>query len=763
LSRRELTRRDFIARSAAATASVGFSLPAALGDAQNQSKSRTNEDVPNQSPVPDEMASVDFRYSPVTYQSTFCFPDDAAKSLVGEHGDLRYDFSNQKFAAVNQFGTIIEFDLAGMRRAHLQKQWLEAPGIPVVHTLLERDTATIELTTFATNRAGEGRVDNVLMEVRAKAEPVAAVPLIRIRSCTSYKLSDQPQGHNPGTTVLQAENGTPLLYCIPEQEQEEDIQWRLDEGGYLLNLQHCKATRTAPGRYFFRLPQQEQPSIDVTISPDVLLDEARAWWKQWSAFGDRAAAAEQKVEWSLPGTHGEFLIACARNIQESRVIENGRAVFQVGPTVYRSLFLVDGNFLLEAGRYLGYDKEVDQGLMAEWQRQLPSGQVAASAGTEDWKDTAIAMFTLARQCELKQDWSMFRELLPNVRRALDFLIRIRNEARKGNSLNGRYGLLPPGFADGGMAGLRDEFTNTVWTLAGLRAVVRANQKLNLPGLENAPQFYQELRSAFMAAAKKEMVRDPRGFTYLPMLLHTDPALTNPDPWLRPRPQTAQWALSQAIFPGEVFAKDDPIVLGHIALMQACTQEDVPAETGWLWHQAVWNYNAAFVAEVYLWAHRYGWAQRTFTGYLNHASPMYAWREEQPLQHSLIGDNWGDMPHNWASAECVRYLRHMLVLEDIDTLRLMDGIAAADLAPRKPFVLKNTPTKFGRINFLAEPTDGNGWRMKVHREGENAPSRIEAPSILGRARFTRIEGATQKIEDGRVVIDPAATDFTVFWE
>jgi hypothetical protein len=757
LSQKEFTRRDFITHAAAAGATSAFILPAAaLDDAVALHESRTKEDAPNQSSVPDEMAPVDFRYSPVTYQSTFCFPDDAAKSLVGEHGDLRYDFSNQKFAAVNQFGTILEFDLAGMRRVRLQKQWLEAPGIPVVHTLLERETATIELITFATNRTGESRVDNVLMEVRAKAQPVAAVPLIRIRSSKSLRLADQPQGHEPGTTLLQKEDGTPLAYCIPQQNQNEDIQWRLDEGGYLLNLQHCEATQTLPGRYFFRLPQEGQRNVDIAVAPGDLLDEARAWWKQWSAFGDN-------VQWSLPEKHGEFLIACARNIQESRVIENGRAVFQVGPTVYRSLFLVDGNFLLEAGRYLGYDKQVDQGLMAEWQRQLPSGQVAAAAGTEDWKDTAIAMFTLVRQCELKQDWSLFRELLPNVRHALDFLIRLRNEARQGNSLNGRYGLLPPGFADGGMAGLRDEFTNTVWTLAGLRAVARANQNLNLPGLENAPQFYQELRSAFMAAAKKEMVRDPRGFEYLPMLLHTDAASRNPDPWLRPRPQTAQWALSQAIFPGEVFAKDDPIVLGHIALMQACTQEDVPAETGWLWHEAVWNYNAAFVAEVYLWARRYGLAQRTFTGYLNHASPMYAWREEQPLQHALIGDNWGDMPHNWASAECVRYLRHMLVLEDVDTLRLMDGITAVELAARKPFELRNTPTKFGRVNFLAEPTAGKGWQMKVHREGENAPLRIEAPSILGRARFTRIEGATQKTENGRIVIDPAATDFTVFWE
>lgn len=750
-----MNRRDFLTHALAAGAAAGFSLPAAaIGEPE------THAVTPQDAPVADENLPVDFRYSPVTYQSTFCFPDDAAKSLVGEHGDLRYDFSTEKFAAINEFGTIIEFALAGMHRARVRKQWLEAPGIPVVHTLLERDTATFELTTFATNRVGEGRVDNVLMEIRPKeknggGKSVAAVPLIRIRSCKPYKLAGQMGEHNPVTTVIGGEDGKSLLYCIPGQKKDEDIQWRLDEGGYLLNLQHCDATPALPGKYFFRLPQQGQQTVDVAVSADTLLNEARAWWKRWSAFGG-------EVRWSLPEKHGEFLIACARNIQESRAIKDGRTVFQVGPTVYRSMFIVDGNFLLEAGRYLGYDKEVDQGLMAEWHRQLPSGQVAAAAGTEDWKDTAIAMFTLVRQCELKQDWSMFRELLPNVRQALDFLIRLRDEARKGGSLNGRYGLLPPGFADGGLGGVRSEFTNTVWTLAGIRAVVRANETLKLPGLESAPLFYRELRNSFMAAAKKEMVRHPDGFEYLPMLLHDDPALKNPDPWMRPRPQTAQWALSQAIFPGEIFAKDDPIVRGHIALMQACTQEDVPAETGWLWHEAVWNYNAAFVAEVYLWAHRRGWAQRTFTGYLNHASPMYAWREEQPLQHALIGDNWGDMPHNWASAECVRYLRHMLVLEDIDTLRFMDGVTSSELAPRKPMMLESTPTRFGRIDFHAEPIGGNGWRMKVHREDRNAPSKIETPVFLGTARFTRIEGTTQKIENGRVVIDPDATEFTVFW-
>ena len=37
--------------------------------------------------------AVDFRYAPRLSQATICFPDDPKKSLVGQAGDLRYDFA----------------------------------------------------------------------------------------------------------------------------------------------------------------------------------------------------------------------------------------------------------------------------------------------------------------------------------------------------------------------------------------------------------------------------------------------------------------------------------------------------------------------------------------------------------------------------------------------------------------------------------------------------------------------------------------------
>lgn len=260
-----------------------------------------------------------------------------------------------------------------------------------------------------------------------------------------------------------------------------------------------------------------------------------------------------------------------------------------------------------------------------------------------------------------------------------------------------------------------------------------------------------------------MVRHPAGFSYLPMIAHDDPLVNDPDPWNRPRPQTAQWALSHAIYPGLVFDKTDPIVRGHIALLQTCTQEDVPIETGWLWHDSLWNYNASFAAHVYLWAGLRDWAHCTFTGFLNHASPLYCWREEQPLQHALVGQDWGDMPHNWASAECIRYLRHMLALEDGQTLRLLEGITANELNGSGAYVLRESPTRFGRVNLAFEPAGAARWCLQFERAGGPMPSIVVVPETIAGLRIEKIAGAQYKNRSGKVEVDPAASRWEAFWK
>lgn len=731
------SRRAFITQIGAGIAAVQASALAKPIGAETRAKS-----------VP-----IDFRYAPLDGQAAFCFPDDPYKSLIGSSGELRYGHPGTNIN-IDAFSAVVHFSVFGMEDDRVVKQDLETPGVPIVHTWIERPNAQIELITFATNRSGEGRVDNVIFRVRSRSTNMLHVkPLVRV--IASGPMEAAPVSNGNYTRVIGSDGACFLL---------ADISLTVSPAlsGWLLAGAALPSKADAPLQVFFRFPQERQPAERLTkglTDPDSLLVEARQYWTTRQPFGG-------SVKWQLPGRYNEFLAACARNILQAREVKNGKKTFQVGPTCYRGLWIVDGNFILEAARYLGFDQEASQGLEATWSRQQPAGGVFASAPGEHWKDTAIAMFTMVRQAELSGDWSYFREMVPNLLRAAEFLRQVRDRARTEDSANGRYGLLARGFGDGGLGGLRSEFTNTVWTLAGLRATVDAGQRLGLSRqFEPVRQFYVELRSAFVAAAQKEMRRHPDGFEYLPMLMREDPAWDLPDPWQRPRPQVAQWALSHAIYPGLVFGKDDPIVRGHIALMQSCTQEDIPSETGWLHHEGVWTYNAPFVSHVYLWAGSPSWANRTFNGFLNHASSLYCWREEQPLRGSMVAEYWGDMPHNWASAECILYLRHMFAMEDGRSLRLLAGLTDNPLSYSEPVTLEQTPSRFGRLNLHLTPSPGSQrWRLEFSRGSGAAPSRIELPATIAQnASFSMVEGAKFERRGDAILIDGDVNSFAAEWK
>ena len=301
-----------------------------------------------------------------------------------------------------------------MEANEVREQQLESPGVPIVHTRIERPEVFLELTTFATRRDGEGRVDNVILEIEPRSlHSTRAVPVIVVRTKREAQAARIRR-----VTLLRHDNeaGPPFLVAdVPLSPHEDGSVFR----SYLLRA--GSTTEGKPYRCLLRFPQEGQEIDKIKEgleSPDRLLAEAREYWQNWTPF-------EGKVQWQLPRQHGEFLAACARNLQQAREEKQGRITFQVGPTVYRGLWVVDGNFILEAARYLGYDKEAQEGLEATWKYQEADGGVFAGGGREHWKDTGIAMFTLVRQAELSQDWSYFREMQPNVLRAVKFLVRLR--------------------------------------------------------------------------------------------------------------------------------------------------------------------------------------------------------------------------------------------------------------------------------------------------------------------------------------------------
>ena len=753
-----INRRDFLGGVlATGTTLATSSLPASQAQQPPATPSPSHPKA-----EPHTVASaIDFRYAPAQRQTAFCFSDDPYKSLVSQSGQLLYGFGS--VPAEFFFSLKIGFALNGMQAPKVLGQQLESPSIPVVRTALEYPGLSMLLTTFATNETGEGRVDNVIIEVTPhSSESVSIEPLITIDSLEKFDF-EAKSGY---FTVLHRKSREVLLVgkVSGGGSQERGSGDMLDgetDRSQKLALHRGEASKANPYRVFFRLPlaNQETAQIITGLSdPDDRYESCCAFWNLWSA-------THSPVAITVPGRQGEFVEACARNILQAREVHDGKITFQVGPTCYRGLWMVDGNFILEAARYLGYDKDAEEGLRTTWTRQQSTGQLIGAAGKEHWKDTGIPLFTLVRQCELSQDWSLLRELEPQVVHAIAFLRSLQVSAKQQDSALGRYGLLPKGNADGGIGGDRDELANTLWVMSGLKAIARAGDQQKMDSLKDAPALFSELEAAFFKAAPQEMRRHESGFEFLPTLLKNDPQWELPDPWDRPRPQSAQWAFSHATFPGLIFPPHHPIVRGHVQLMQAVTQEDIPAETGWAQHGAVWAYNSAFVAEVYLWLGMKQAAHDTFIGFLNHASPQYCWREEQPLQNALVGSYIGDMPHNWASAECIRYTRHMLALEDSTHLRLLAGITDSELALRKEYVLTATPTRFGRLNLRLEPLDhGQGWRLRFERETGPVPEKISLPASLGnRFRFIRIEGALSRNEGDLVLVDNTASHWTAFWK
>jgi hypothetical protein len=155
------------------------------------------------------------------------------------------------------------------------------------------------------------------------------------------------------------------------------------------------------------------------------------------------------------------------------------------------------------------------------------------------------------------------------------------------------------------------------------------------------------------------------------------------------------------------------------------KEGLPAETGWLPWRGVWSYAASFYAHVWLYAGRPDKAVDYLYAFANHAAPTRVWREEQSYIDSQLGQFIGDMPHNWASVEFIRLVRHLLVFEREDQLELLPGLPASWLVNDQPIRLVRTPTRFGPVTLDLQITGSDTAVLSLEIDSDRHP----APSAM----------------------------------
>lgn len=392
-----------------------------------------------------------------------------------------------------------------------------------------------------------------------------------------------------------------------------------------------------------------------------------------------------------------------RNIWQAREIKQGLPAFQVGPTCYRGLWIVDGAFLLEAATILGAGDQARNGVAYELTTQKEDGRIQSLAH-DFWKENGIVLWTCYRHARLTQDEIWLESIWPRLERIAEFIKTLRQQTYSDNSpLND--GLTPPGTIDGGIGGTHDEYTNTYWNLTGLKAFVDAARWLGKEKqAEEWQKEYDDYLNVFKKAAARDLSKDQSGNSYLPILIGA--------PGKKQLPQRAQWAFCQAVYPGQIFSSDDPLVLGNMRMLQATEKEGMVYGTGWD-ATGIWNYFASFYAHAWLWQGNGTKAADLLYAFGNHAAPTYVWREEQSLKGAKFR-KVGDMPHNWASAEFIRLTVHLLALDRGNDLHLFEGLPKEWLGPGMITRLNEIATPFGKLSLeLAVAEDGQSATLKIN--------------------------------------------------
>jgi hypothetical protein len=272
--------------------------------------------------------------------------------------------------------------------------------------------------------------------------------------------------------------------------------------------------------------------------------------------------------------------------------------------------------------------------------------------------------------------------------------------------------------------------------------------MNQPILTAWKAEYQDYWKVFDRARNRDKLVDHAGNIYVPVTMKGESLQL---------PQRGAWAFLQSVFPGRIFSMDDELMLGTMAMLDATEKEGLIYGTGWL-PDGIWNYAASFYGHAHLWLGHGRKTASTLYAFGNHACPLMCWREE----HNVTGEKenyCGDMPHNWASAEFIRMVRHMMILEREKQLHLLQGLPHNWTRPGNETRMIEIPTSFGTMSLsMKMANDGKSATIKVDPPKRQSVEKIvvhlehfERPIRAVKLANRRLTDATQEIRTDKSIV------------
>lgn len=505
----------------------------------------------------------------------------------------------------------------------------------------------------------------------------SSTPVITIQSARRLNFNKQ-------TGVMEFD-GRPFVASRPKivSVQKTERGW---------DLEFPKGTKKAEVIVIhgYRLPKK------IAVVPDLKKERQRTseWWKKGSniPYG-RIAIPDKQIQ--------HLFDASVRTLYQNRDRVDGYPQFQPGSTVYRGLWIHDGVYYIEAAAILGDSMSARLATESIFQFQQPNGKVQVMWPTEMQRETPMLAWVMERYARLANNRDWLRAHWGKVVAAMEYTRQLRQQTMT-DPASPYYGLMPPGFVDGGISGLTADYCSVYWALIGIGSGVDMARWLGETEKQKEWQaLYDDLLRSFRTAAKRDSRRDRFGSSYLPVRV-ADTTTTDV-------PQRAQWAICEPIGLSPMFPPDDPLARGSLAVIDSTCIQGLPSTFGWMTGGiGVW------FAPIYGVAHfAQGNVERAIDvlyAFANHATPHGAWAEEQ-MPKGVSNRTTGDYPTTSATACMLRSVLFFLSFERENSLELLRGLPTEWLAPGSVVKAQDLMTKFGRVRFeIAVSKDGNSGKI-----------------------------------------------------
>jgi len=446
----------------------------------------------------------------------------------------------------------------------------------------------------------------------------------------------------------------------------------------------------------YRLPE------NIAAVPDLQKERQRTmqWW------GNDSRIPTGRITVSDPQIQHLF-DASVRTMYQNRDMVDGYPQFQPGSTVYRGLWIHDGVYYIEAAAILGDTLSARLATEAMFRFQEPNGRLRVIFPVEMIRETPMLLWTMDRYARLSNNADWLRKHWSNVEEGMKYILDMRLRTMT-DTTSTYYGLMPPGFVDGGIAGFTADYSTVYWTLIGIHSAVEMAQWLGKFEEQRQWQIlYDQLLDSFRRAALRDVRHDSFDHPYLPVRV-ADTTTTDV-------PQRAQWAICEAIYLSQIFPLHDSVALGSLGLIDSTSMQGLPSSLGWMtggigvWFAPV--IGLAHFAEGHV-----DRAVNVLYSFANHATPHGAWAEEQ-MPKGVSTRTTGDFPTTSASAGMLRSVLYFLAYERGNTVELLRGVPKDWLKPGKPLRAKDLLTKFGSISVEATLSeDGRNGNLSVQSQG-----------------------------------------------